>query len=118
MTFVFTDAESSEIDRRIVELLTLVMGDGRYAAQCRTIAETRAAERARRNGDRCELSIELAQGDLQRLAHAFDAATIAFALPQRQAFAALLAISPSDREALLVGLGASPFYADDKGPAL
>ena len=38
----FTAAQSAEIDRRLVEMMTAVMGDGEYAQVCQTIADQRA----------------------------------------------------------------------------
>jgi len=38
----FTAAQSREIDNRIVEMVTAIMGEGEYASRCREIASFRA----------------------------------------------------------------------------
>jgi hypothetical protein len=39
-----TPAQSAEIDRRIVEAITVVMGEGEYSKRCRDIAYVRAVK--------------------------------------------------------------------------
>jgi hypothetical protein len=42
MTGPFTPEQSAEIDRRIVEMMTAVMGTGQYSGVCQAIADRRA----------------------------------------------------------------------------
>lgn len=41
---VFTPKQSAEIDRRIVEMMTAVMGNGQYSRICQGIADRRASD--------------------------------------------------------------------------
>lgn len=47
MSAPFTPEQSAEIDRRIVEMMTAVMGEGEYSRRCQAIATIRAVKTRR-----------------------------------------------------------------------
>lgn len=51
MSAPFTPEQSREIDDRIVEMMTAVMGEGEYSASCRSIADQRARRQERSPAD-------------------------------------------------------------------